>query len=99
MGAFRTRLHQSQTFYLSTSLYADQTPLAQDFQKQLYALVFLEQFYQAFIRSYVTSTLKGKFGDKLIYRKRLDRIADAILPFLQDDFITLLTGQLIMPFG
>ncbi|WP_369973519.1 hypothetical protein [Photorhabdus sp. CRCIA-P01] len=31
--------------------------------------------------------------------KQLQPIADAILPFLQDDFITLLTGQMVMPFG
>ncbi|AKH62763.1 MULTISPECIES: DNA polymerase II [Photorhabdus] len=146
----------------------DWTPLAQDFQKQLYSLIFHKQPYQEFIRGYVTSTLKGKFDDKLTYRKRLGRklsdyqrnvpphvraarladeynlqhnrplqyqnggwisyvmtqsgpeplenlhspldydhyinkqlqpIADAILPFLQDDFITLLTGQIVMPFG
>ncbi|WP_413494498.1 DNA polymerase II [Morganella psychrotolerans] len=30
--------------------------------------------------------------------KQLMPIADAILPFMQDDFTTLLTGQLLMPF-
>ncbi len=146
----------------------DWTPLAQDFQKQLYSLIFHQQPYQKFIRRYITSTLEGKFDDKLIYRERLRHklsdyqrnvpphvraarladeynlqhnrplqyqsggwiryvmmqsgpeplenlhsspdydhyinkqiqpIADAVLSILQDNFTTLFTGQIVMPFS
>ncbi len=141
----------------------DWTPLAQQFQQQLYRKIFLKQPHQAFIRDYVKRTLEGEFDDRLIYRKRLRRqlaeyqrnvpphvraarladeynqkhgrplqyqnggwisyvitlqgpeplenhpsaidydhyiskqlqpVADAILPFLHEDFDTLITGQL-----
>lgn len=142
---------------------SDWTPLAQQFQQQLYERIFRRQPYQAFIRDYVRQTLDGSFDHLLVYRKRLRRklveyernvppqaraariadeynqshgrqqqyqnggwisylmttagpeplevrihpadydhyltkqlqpVADAILPFLQDDFATLLSGQL-----
>lgn len=140
----------------------DWTPLAQQFQRQLYLHIFKREPYQAFIKSYVARTLSGEFDDLLVYRKRLRRpldayernvpphvraarnaddfnrqhgrplqyqnggwisyvmtaagpeplenrrsgidyqhyvnrqlqpLADAILPFLQDDFASLMTGQ------
>jgi DNA polymerase-2 len=141
----------------------DWTPLAQQFQQQLYELIFHRQPYQDFIRDYVSRTLSGELDDQLIYRKRLRRrldeyqrnvpphvraarladeynqqqgrplqyqnggwisyvmttagpepletqhcaidydhyverqlqpVADGILPFLQDDFAALITGQM-----
>ncbi|KGA32251.1 DNA polymerase II [Pectobacterium brasiliense] len=141
----------------------DWTPLAQQFQQQLYLLIFQQQPYQDWLRDYVDRTLNGDFDDLLIYRKRLRRrlddyqrnvppharaakiaddynrqqgrplqyqnggwisyvmtvngpepletrhspldyqfyverqlqpVADAILPFLHDDFATLVTGQM-----
>ncbi|MFI8415152.1 DNA polymerase II [Serratia sp. NPDC078593] len=141
----------------------DWTPLAQQFQQQLYQLIFKQQPYQDFVREYVAKTLNGEFDDRLVYRKRLRRrleeyqrnvpphvraarmadeynrqqnrplqyqsggwisyvmtlsgpepletlrsaidydhylerqlqpVADAILPFLHDDFATLVTGQM-----
>ncbi|WP_440867146.1 DNA polymerase II [Symbiopectobacterium purcellii] len=141
----------------------DWTPLAQQFQQQLYARIFRQQPYQAWLREYVEKTLSGEFDDLLVYRKRLRRplsdyqknvpphvraarladdynlqigrplqyqnggwisyvmtlngpepletrhstldythyverqlqpVADAILPFLQDDFSSLITGQM-----
>ncbi|PVZ88898.1 DNA polymerase II [Serratia sp. S1B] len=141
----------------------DWTPLAQQFQQQLYQRIFKQQPYQAFVREYVVKTLNGEFDDQLVYRKRLRRkledyqrnvppharaarladdynrqqgrplqyqnggwisyvmtlagpepletrhspidynhylerqlqpVADAILPFLHDDFATLITGQM-----
>lgn len=145
----------------------DWTPLAQQFQQELYMRIFHQQPYQQFIRDYVADTLAGKYDDRLIYRKRLRRklseyqhhvpphvkaarladaynqsknrpqqyqqggwisyiitllgpeplehvtsapdyehyinkqlmpIADAILPFIQDDFSTLLNGQMTLSF-
>ncbi|HEI8866825.1 TPA: DNA polymerase II [Serratia odorifera] len=141
----------------------DWTPLAQQFQQQLYQLIFKRQPYREFVLDYVAKTLDGTFDDRLIYRKRLRRrldeyqrnvpphvraariaddynrqqgrplqyqsggwigyvmtvagpepletqrsaidydhylerqlqpVADAILPFLHDDFATLVTGQM-----
>ncbi|CAI1803100.1 DNA polymerase II [Serratia proteamaculans] len=141
----------------------DWTPLAQQFQQQLYQRIFKRQPYQDFVREYVSQTLNGDFDDRLVYRKRLRRkldeyqrnvpphvraariaddynrqqgrplqyqnggwisyvmtvagpepletqqsaidyphylerqlepVADAILPFLHDDFATLVTGQM-----
>lgn len=145
----------------------DWTPLAQQFQQELYIRIFHQQPYQQFIRDYVADTLAGKYDDRLVYRKRLRRklseyqhhvpphvkaarladtynqsqnrpqqyqqggwisyiitllgpeplehvtaapdyehyinkqlmpIADAILPFIQDDFSTLLNGQMTLSF-
>ncbi|TCV99129.1 DNA polymerase II [Biostraticola tofi] len=142
---------------------SDWTPLAQQFQQQLYERIFRRQPYQQFIRDYVARTLTGQMDHLLVYRKRLRRklseyernvppqaraariaddynqlhgrpqqyqnggwisymittagpqplesrhadpdydhylnkqlqpVADAILPFLQDDFTTLISGQL-----
>lgn len=141
----------------------DWTPLAQQFQQQLYQRIFKQQPYQDYVRDYVGKTLNGDFDDQLVYRKRLRRklddyqrnvppharaariaddynrsqgrplqyqnggwisyvmtvagpepletrhspidyqhylerqlqpVADAILPFLHDDFTTLVTGQM-----
>lgn len=141
----------------------DWTPLAQQFQQQLYLRIFKRQPYQDYVRDYVGKTLNGDFDDQLVYRKRLRRklddyqrnvppharaariaddynrsqgrplqyqnggwisyvmtvagpepletrhspidyqhylerqlqpVADAILPFLHDDFTTLVTGQM-----
>ncbi len=145
------------------TVHTDWTPLAQQFQQQLYQCIFKRQPYQDYVRDYVSKTLNGEFDDRLIYRKRLRRkldeyqrnvppharaasiaddynrqhgrllqyknggwinyvmtvagpeplearhsaidypdylesqlqpVADAILPFLHDDFTTLVTGQM-----
>jgi DNA polymerase-2 len=142
---------------------SDWTPLAQQFQQQLYERIFRRQPYQDFVRDFVRRTLSGEYDHWLIYRKRLRRklseyqrnvppqaraakiadefnrrqgrqqqyqnggwinyvmtvqgpepletrhtpldynhyltkqlepVADAILPFMQDDFATLISGQL-----
>ncbi|EPL05381.1 DNA polymerase II [Pseudomonas sp. CF161] len=141
----------------------DWSPLAQEFQKELYQRIFHRQPYQDYVRDYVRRTLAGELDQQLIYRKRLRRrlddyernvpphvraarladeyndlhgrprqyqnggsisyvitlagpeplenrqaaidydhyvtrqlqpVADAILPFVQDDFSTLIGGQL-----
>ncbi|MDB5980168.1 MAG: polymerase [Pseudomonas sp.] len=141
----------------------DWSPLAQQFQRELYLLIFNREPYQDYVRDYVRKTLAGEFDELLVYRKRLRRqlgdyernvpphvraariadefndeqgrprqyqnggwisyvmtvsgpeplearrtpidydhyvtrqlqpLADAILPFVQDDFSTLIGGQL-----
>ncbi len=142
---------------------SDWSPLAQQFQRELYLRIFNQQPYRDYVRDYVRRTLAGELDDLLIYRKRLRRklddyernvpphvraarmadeyndrqgrprqyqnggwisyvitlagpepletrvstidydhylvrqlkpVADAILPFVQDDFTTLVGGQL-----
>ena len=51
----------------------DWTPLAQTFQRELYALVFKGRPHADYIRDYVRRTLTGEFDDKLVYRKRVRR--------------------------
>ncbi|WP_206997772.1 DNA polymerase II [Trinickia mobilis] len=51
----------------------DWTPLAQQFQRELYRLVFKREPYQDFIRDYVRRTLAGELDDLLVYRKRVRR--------------------------
>jgi DNA polymerase-2 len=54
----------------------DWTPLAQEFQRQLYLRVFKQQPYQDYVRDYVRRTLNGEFDDLLVYRRRLRRNLD-----------------------
>ena len=141
----------------------DWTPLAQQFQQELYGRIFRGQPYQDYIRTTVRQLLDGELDAQLVYKKRLRRplheyernvpphvraarladeqnqklgrplqyqkggsiryviatsgpepleartspldydhyllkqlqpVADGILPFMQDDFATLITGQL-----
>jgi DNA polymerase-2 len=55
---------------------SDWTPLAQQFQRRLYMLIFKSEPYQEFVREYVRKTLSGEFDDLLVYRKRLRRRLD-----------------------
>ncbi len=162
-GLIRSGDDEKMVFKGMETVRSDWTPLAQQFQQELYQRIFLGQPYQAFIRDYVAQLNQGKFDDRLIYRKRLRRklsdyqrnvppharaakiadeynrslgrplqyqnggwisyiittagpeplermtapidydhyltrqlqpVADAILPFMHDDFTTLITGQL-----
>jgi DNA polymerase-2 len=52
---------------------SDWSPLAQQFQRELYEKIFLRQPYQAYVRDYVERTLSGEFDNLLVYRKRLRR--------------------------
>ncbi|MFV0456261.1 MAG: DNA polymerase II [Pseudomonas sp.] len=51
----------------------DWSPLAQQFQQELYLRIFKCQPYQDFVRDYVQRTLNGEFDELLVYRKRLRR--------------------------
>ncbi|MGF6767904.1 DNA polymerase-2 [Paraburkholderia sp. GAS199] len=56
---------------------SDWTPLAQEFQRSLYMMIFKGQPYQDFIRTYVRDTRDGKFDELMVYRKRLRHGIDA----------------------
>lgn len=54
----------------------DWSPLARQFQQELYSRIFHRQPYQDYVRDYVRKTLSGEFDERLIYRKRLRRTLD-----------------------
>ncbi len=51
----------------------DWTELSQQFQYQLYELIFNHHSPDEYIETLVNDTLAGKYDDKLVYRKRLRR--------------------------
>ncbi|WP_346777921.1 DNA polymerase II [Paraburkholderia sp. Ac-20340] len=51
----------------------DWTPLAQQFQRELYRRVFVREPHADYVRDYVRRTLAGEFDDQLVFRKRLRR--------------------------
>ncbi|MCP8465573.1 DNA polymerase II [Pseudomonas sp. ZM23] len=51
----------------------DWSPLAQQFQQELYLRIFQRQPYRDFVRDYVNRTLAGEQDELLIFRKRLRR--------------------------
>lgn len=51
----------------------DWTPLAQEFQQQLYSMVFHDENPSDYVRQFVERTKTGEFDDKLVYQKRLRR--------------------------
>jgi DNA polymerase-2 len=51
----------------------DWSPLAQQFQQDLYRRIFKGESYRDYIRDYVARTFKGEFDELLVYRKRLRR--------------------------
>ncbi|MBI6951596.1 DNA polymerase II [Pseudomonas sp. CCOS 191] len=55
------------------SVRTDWSPLARQFQQELYGRVFRGQPYRDYIRDYVWRTLAGEQDELLIYRKRLRR--------------------------
>jgi len=55
---------------------SDWSPLAQQFQQELYLRIFNRQPHQDYVRDYVRRTLAGELDNLLIYRKRLRRTLD-----------------------
>lgn len=53
---------------------ADWTPLAKDFQRVLYQLIFEKAPYQHYIKNTVSQVLSGQRDDDLLYTKRLRRL-------------------------
>ena len=51
----------------------DWSPLAREFQQELYRRIFLRQPYQDYVRGMVRRTLAGELDELLVYRKRLRR--------------------------
>ncbi|WP_110676792.1 DNA polymerase II [Salinicola sp. RZ23] len=55
------------------SVRADWSPLAQQFQRELYRRIFVGEGYRDYVRRLVRETLAGEHDDDLVYRKRLRR--------------------------
>ncbi|KAA6179489.1 DNA polymerase II [Pseudomonas veronii] len=55
---------------------SDWSPLARQFQQELYQRIFHRQPHQDYVRDYVRRTLNGELDELLIYRKRLRRQLD-----------------------
>jgi DNA polymerase-2 len=55
---------------------SDWTPLAQQFQQELYERIFKGEAYQDYVRDYVNRTVSGELDALLVYRKRLRRPLD-----------------------
>jgi DNA polymerase-2 len=51
----------------------DWTPLAQQFQRELYRRIFKREPYADYVRDYVRQTVSGALDAQLVYRKRLRR--------------------------
>ena len=51
----------------------DWTPLAQQFQQELYRRIFRREPYKAFIRETIDRLMAGELDDRLVYRKQLRR--------------------------
>ena len=58
------------------SVRTDWTPLAQQFQQELYLRIFKGEAYQDYVRDYIARTVGGEFDTRLVYRKRLRRPLD-----------------------
>lgn len=55
------------------SVRSDWSPLARDFQKELYRKVFMDEDYIPYVQSMVEQVLEGKQDDHLVLRRRLRR--------------------------
>ena len=55
---------------------SDWTPLAQQFQQELYRRIFKGEAYRDYVRDYAMRTAGGELDDLLVYRKRLRRPLD-----------------------
>jgi len=59
------------------SVRTDWTPLAKEFQRELYRRVFFSEPFHDFVKQTVTELMSGALDDKLVYRKRIRRPLDA----------------------
>lgn len=58
------------------SVRSDWTPLAKDFQHELYSRIFRGDNFESWMKQFVEDLQHGKYDEKLIYRKRLRKKTD-----------------------
>lgn len=68
--------HEEMIYKGLETVRSDWSPLARQFQQELYRLIFDRKPHQAYIRDYVRRTLSGELDELLVYRKRLRRRLD-----------------------
>lgn len=72
-GLVKSKTESKLVFKGLEAVRTDWTPLAREFQRQLYQRVFNDAPYESFIRETAEAVLSGQLDDKLVYRKRLRR--------------------------
>ena len=73
-GMIRDQNNQySMVFKGLEAVRTDWTPLARNFQRELYRRIFLQEPYEEFVRTTATKLMDGQLDDELVYRKRLRR--------------------------
>jgi len=72
-GLIRDAAGERMVFRGLESVRTDWTPLAKQFQQQLYHRIFHREPWQDYIRTTVAQLLAGELDDQLIYKKRLRR--------------------------
>ena len=72
-GVIRKNGELSTVFKGLETVRSDWTPLAKNFQQDLYQRVFNDEPYADYVREFSDSLTKGEFDDQLIYTKRLRR--------------------------
>ncbi len=72
-GMVRQQGKEKMVFKGLETVRTDWTPLARDFQQELYRRIFTRQPYKAFIITTHDRLLKGELDHKLVYSKRLRR--------------------------
>nr|WP_246873985.1 DNA polymerase II [Pantoea ananatis] len=72
-GLIRAGESERMVFKGLESVRTDWTPLAQQFQQELYSRIFHRQPWEDYVRNTVAQLLAGELDDRLIYKKRLRR--------------------------
>ncbi|EMP0252279.1 TPA: DNA polymerase II [Klebsiella michiganensis] len=72
-GMIQEGSEQRMVFKGLETVRTDWTPLAQQFQQELYLRIFRHQPYRDYVRETIDKLMNGELDDRLVYRKRLRR--------------------------
>ncbi len=72
-GMIQDGAEQRMVFKGLETVRTDWTPLAQQFQQELYLRIFRNEPYQEFVRETIARLMAGEMDEQLVYRKRLRR--------------------------
>ncbi len=73
-GSVRTRDGGTELVFRGLeSVRGDWTPLAKDFQRELYRRIFADEPYKEYVSAIAARLVTGELDDQLVYRKRLRR--------------------------
>lgn len=71
--------HKSTVFKGLETVRTDWTPLAREFQRELFELIFSDRPFEAYIRDIVERMHNGEYDEKLRYRKRIRQDLDSYI--------------------